>query len=197
MFLLAAVLIGLVTIPLAGGRIARLADVPLRMPLAPLAALLLQAVVATSAGTPSALLPAVHVASYAVAAVFVVANRDHAGVVLLGLGGALNGVAIVANGGVMPASAGAVARAGVVHEAGRFHNSAVLEGARLGFLGDVFALPASLPFSNVFSVGDVVLFAAGIVVVHELAACPWTRRLRGQAARRAGSPSSSSSRSSR
>jgi hypothetical protein len=37
-----------------------------------------------------------------------------------------------------------------------------VEGARLWFLGDVFAIPASWPLANVFSVGDL-LIAIGCV----------------------------------
>lgn len=196
MFLLIAVLVGVATAPLTGGRIGRLAGAPLRLPLSPVIAALLQAVIATSAGVPPAVLAAAHVGSYLVAGVFVMANRHCVGVWLLGLGGALNGVAIIVNGGVMPASAGAVARAGVVHEFGRFHNSAVLDSPRLGLLGDVFALPASWPASNVFSLGDGVLFAAAIFIIHELAGSPWTTRLWGPRSARTdlGSPHRSTAR---
>ena len=45
-----------------------------------------------------------------------------------------------------------------------FSNSAVLEDPALAPLTDIFALPAWLPFSNVFSIGDV-LIALGIVLV--------------------------------
>ena len=38
-----------------------------------------------------------------------------------------------------------------------FANAAYVEHARLWFLGDVFAIPASWPLANVFSVGDVLI----------------------------------------
>jgi hypothetical protein len=36
----------------------------------------------------------------------------------------------------------------------------------LSFLGDVFAVPASWPVSNVFSVGDVILVVAALLALH-------------------------------
>jgi hypothetical protein len=78
---------------------------------------------------------------------------------------ALNAVAIYANGGKMPVAESAWRAAGL--DAGGGSN--VREGAEhLGFLGDVFALPAGLPLANVFSVGDILIgfgMAAFIVVV--------------------------------
>jgi hypothetical protein len=192
-FLLLAVLVGAITVPLAGGRLSRVPDASLRLPIAPVAAMALQGAIAVSADTPTGLLPVVHVLSYGIAALFVVANRRLVGMLLLGVGGVLNGVAVAVNGGVMPASAAAVARAGLVHEVGRFHNSAVVAEPRLAFLGDVFAIPASWPLATAFSVGDLLLFAAGVVLVHELAGSPWMLRLgagsgRAQQFRRSGSP---------
>jgi hypothetical protein len=104
-----------------------------------------------------------HVVSYLLAAWFVVANRRVPGMVLIGLGGALNAVAIFANGGVMPAAPGALRTAGMPLSHDGFVNSAAAHGAHLRFLGDVFAVPASWPASNVFSIGDICL-AVGLAV---------------------------------
>ena len=49
---------------------------------------------------------------------------------------------------------------------GEFANSAVLPDAKLQFLGDVFATPASLPLHNVFSIGDAILLIGVFVLVH-------------------------------
>jgi hypothetical protein len=115
-----------------------------------------------------------HLATYGAAGWFAWANRRLPGVPLMALGGALNLAAIVANGGVMPASPSAWERAGFeVPEPGdeQFTNSAPVEDATLGFLGDVFAIPEGWPFANVFSVGDVV-----IVVGLGWLAHAWCRR---------------------
>jgi hypothetical protein len=81
---------------------------------------------------------------------------------LIALGAACNLLAIAANGGVMPASPTALAAAGLPMDTPGFQNSTALADPRLGFLGDVFFIPASWPLSNVFSVGDV-LIALGIL----------------------------------
>jgi hypothetical protein len=177
-FLLVAIVLGVVTVPFAGGQLARVPETRLRASPEDMAALGVEARLPVGTVAPGTQLGAGHVRAYAAAAFFVAANRRIAGVALLGLGGALNALAIVANGGIMPAAASAVERAGLVHDPGRFHNSAIVEDARLAYLGDIFALPASVPLSNVFSVGDVLLFAAGATIVHALAGSPWTRRLR-------------------
>jgi hypothetical protein len=78
---------------------------------------------------------------------------------LVALGAALNLLAITANGGVMPASADALAAAGLPAAEPGFQTSAALADPRLAFLGDVFAIPASWPLSNVFSAGDVCIGA--------------------------------------
>jgi hypothetical protein len=91
--------------------------------------------------------------------------------VLVGLGAAANAVAIFANAGVMPASPHALAIAGLPPEKpGEFANSAVVDGPALGWLGDIFAVPASWPASNVFSIGDVLIAIGLTVGLHCLAA---------------------------
>ena len=66
----------------------------------------------------------------------------------------------------MPADPDALAAAGVHQEAGDFANSTAVAHPHLAFLGDVFAVPASWPVSNVFSVGDVVLVVAALLALH-------------------------------
>ena len=67
-----------------------------------------------------------------------------------------NLIAIAANDGVMPASASALRRAGI-GEATEFSNSTFVSDAKFQWLGDVFAVPAHWPLSNVFSVGDIIV----------------------------------------
>ena len=102
---------------------------------------------------------------YGLALVFVWANRRIGGIRLTVLGGVLNLIAIVANGGVMPASAAALEFAGKPLTTGEFENSTTQADANLAFLGDVFALPEGLPFANVFSVGDIILLVGGYFLV--------------------------------
>jgi hypothetical protein len=157
----------LVSIPLARGRISRLADLPLRAPALAVAAIVLQIVVISILPSGShAIHTTIHITSYLLLGAFAVANRRIAGVPILALGGALNFVAIVANGGVMPASAHAIASFSHQTAAGDFANSQVLEHPHLLFLGDVIALPASWPLHNVFSIGDITTFVGVAILVH-------------------------------
>ena len=85
---------------------------------------------------------------------------------MIAVGAVLNGIAIAANGGVMPASASAVRTAGLEADPSGFVNSDVLAGPNLLLLGDVFAIPASWPFANVFSVGDVLIAVGAAYSIH-------------------------------
>ncbi len=107
-----------------------------------------------------------HLLSYALAIGFVWFNRNVIGMPVIVLGGLLNVIVIAANDGVMPASISALDRAGIPYDTGDFENSAPVEDARLWFLGDVFAIPEGFPFSNVFSIGDVLLILGGAITVH-------------------------------
>jgi hypothetical protein len=155
MFLLGCVVASLMLARVLGGRPSALAFLELRAAWAIVAALALQVLVISV--IPESTLPVhvpLHLLSYALAGYCVLANLRLPGIGLIGLGGLLNLVAIAANGGVMPASAGALAAAGLDRGAG-FANSTVVDDAKVAFLGDVFALGG--PFPNVFSVGDVLL----------------------------------------
>jgi hypothetical protein len=170
-----AVLIGLVlllclaTVPLAGGRLSALAEVRFGAPWLALAAIAVQIVVISILpGGAGWAHHAAHLASYALIAAFLWVNRRLPFLWLAAVGGGLNLVAITANGGVMPADPDALAAAGVQQQAGDFANSTAVAHPRLGFLGDVFAVPSSWPVSNVFSVGDVILVVAALLALHSV-----------------------------
>jgi len=180
MLLLAAVIFGLVLVPVTRGRLSSLAAIELRGAWLLPTALAVQIVATTVVpGAPHALLAAAHIGSYVCAAVWFVRNRSVPGLWLAGAGGALNAIAIVANGGVMPASAHAMARAGVSDAARQFANSGAVAHARLLPLGDILAAPRAWPLANVFSIGDVFV-AVGILVVIVLAGRASRRAPRGR-----------------
>jgi hypothetical protein len=154
----------LITVPLARGRLTAFADLQIRRAwLAPagigVQILILKVVPSGSA----AFHEAVHMFSYALLGAFAWSNRRVPGVPLIMVGGALNFIAIAANGGIMPADP-EIAR----HMAGgqEFVNSGAMAHPHLLFLGDVFATPQSWPMYNVFSVGDLVILLGVIVVLH-------------------------------
>ena len=169
MFMVAVFVLALVTVPLAGGRLHRLAEVRLRLTWTLLVALAIQLVITTLVPDgPKTLYACAHIASYGLGAAFLVANRRFSGIWLVALGASLNLLVIIANGGVMPADPDALRLAGWPIASPDFENSTALPHARLAFLGDVFAVPAALPLANVFSVGDVLIVLGGIWAVHRV-----------------------------
>jgi hypothetical protein len=107
---------------------------------------------------------AIHLGSYVCVLVFLGANWKLPGVTLIMIGAILNLSAIVANDGVMPAKPAALRSAGIV-ETKEFENSAPLRHPKLQALGDVFAVPSSVPLANVFSVGDVIIDIGAIMLI--------------------------------
>jgi uncharacterized membrane protein YidH (DUF202 family) len=162
-FILYAIPIGLIAGLVLGGRIDRLGDVRFRLTPLAILALAIQVVLFSplGAGLDEAVSRAIYVASTVLVAVVVVVNLRVTGVPLILLGAASNLLAIVANGGAMPASPAALASLGM--GVGENTNSVVLERPAFEPLTDIFATPAWVPFSNVFSVGDV-LIAAGVAI---------------------------------
>jgi hypothetical protein len=169
--MLAVIALCLLTVPLTGGKLMRLGDLRLRVPGLAVGGIAVQVLIVTVApGDALAGLHApLHVLSYGLLGAFGWVNRRVTGVPVVLAGGALNAIAIIANGGVMPADPG-VADAAANHAApGEFINSTAVDDARLGFLGDVLATPDSLPLQNVYSVGDAIVVLGLLVLVH--AAC--------------------------
>ena len=176
MILLVCLAVAAATIPVTGGRFAGLGDVDVRAAPVLLVSCVMQ-VLLFAPWFPDAIAPAVHLASYAGTAAFVVANRRLPGMLAAAAGGALNLAAIAANGGVMPAAPAALRLAGLAANPEGFANSAAVAAPRLAFLGDVFAIPQGLPFANVFSVGDLILVAGGSYALHRLAGGSLRRRV--------------------
>jgi hypothetical protein len=168
--LLAAVILSVVTVRPAGGSLSALGQVSLRYTPAIFGALALQiAIIAVVPGGSPWLHRVVYIGSYALAAVFVVANRRLAGMRVLALGATLNVIAILANNGVMPASRSALRTAGMRTGSTHFLNSAGVAHAHLLFLGDIFPVPHVVPLANVYSIGDVCIAIGVAIAVHGLA----------------------------
>jgi hypothetical protein len=178
MIMALGVLMAVATVPLAGGRFSRLLDLRLERGWLVATSLALQIAVISifERVLPSAAAEGLHLASYALAAAFLWANRSIRGIWVIVLGGGLNLAAIAANHGIMPASRGAMAAAGHEVRLDRFDNSTFVDHARLAFLGDVFAWPEPLPLANVFSIGDVILVVGVGAVLHQACGSTWRRR---------------------
>jgi Family of unknown function (DUF5317) len=168
MLLVIAALALLATVPLAGGRLSRLADLRIRAIWAVLLAAAIQVGISNVApGGSHALHAALNVLSYALDAYFVFANRRLAGVPLVAAGAALNVLAITINGGVMPANPVALRIAGIAARPG-FDNSTALAHARLPFLGDVIPVPGPWPIGNVLSAGDLIILLGAFLLLHRV-----------------------------
>jgi hypothetical protein len=170
MTLALALLVLLLTVPLAGGRLGRLENVRIRwMGLAAAAFAVQVLIVVVVPEGDTTVHRIVHLGTYAAAGAVLLRNLDLRFVWVVGVGGLLNLIAIAANRGVMPASRGALGTAGLDVQSGDFANSDYVEGAHVAFLGDVFAVPAGWPGANVFSIGDVLMLVGVLLAIHAAA----------------------------
>lgn len=173
MILIVLAALCLLTVPLSGGHLGRLGELRLRwLWTAPLALGLQVLIVTIAPGGDRTLHAAVHVGTYVLIGVFLWANRHIAGTRLIALGAAANTLAIMANGGVMPASRTAQRIAGL-HLGGGFNNSDAVAHPHLLWLGDIIPIPGPLP--NTLSVGDVIIFAGMLVLLHRTCRTPAVR----------------------
>jgi hypothetical protein len=165
-FILYAVLAGLVIGLLTGGSAARLGELQFRW--APLVAVGMAVQVLLFSTTLGDALgpwaPHVYILSNLAVLAAVWRNLAIPGLPLVLVGGAANLVAIVANGGYMPVSPGALAAMGRVPREG-YSNSRLVEGVVLGPLTDLFAMPTWVPAANVFSIGDMLIGVGAAVAV--------------------------------
>jgi hypothetical protein len=164
MILIALVGLCMLSVPLTGGNLGRLASLRLAGLWTPMLALALQVALTTIAPAGHPVLHRIaHIGTYVAILLFLWFNRRLAGVKLIGVGAFLNAVAITLNGGVMPATETAERLVGM-HLRPGFDNSAPIAHAHLPWLGDVIPWPGPLP--NVLSVGDLVIFAGTLVLLH-------------------------------
>ena len=156
------------SVPLAGGRLGALASLRPRHTWAVLGALGMQVGIISIWPGSGGIYLVFHLASYALLLVFLLYNRSIPGLWIVGMGTLMNFVVIASNGGVMPATAGALTRAGLTIDPDQFANSAQLVDPNYAFLGDVFAIPAAFPFANVFSPGDVCIVVGALLTLHQV-----------------------------
>lgn len=165
------VVVATLTVPLAGGHLGRLLDVKLRaLPILFGAFIVQVLVISVIPDASERVITTLHLLTYVAALAFVALNLRLRGMWVVGLGGLLNFLAIAANGGVMPASPSALRIAGIPVSTSGFENSAAVSHARLSFFGDVFAIPASWPLANVYSIGDALIAVGVAVVIHQACA---------------------------
>ena len=166
MILIAFALLCLLSVPLTGGRVSRLASIRVRGTWVPVVALATQVIITVIIRDGSEEMhKAVHIATYVLIGVFLWCNRRLPGVKVIGLGAFLNALVITVNGGQMAASRTAERLAGVHLQAG-FENSAPLAHPHLLWFGDVIPWPGPLP--NVLSIGDLLVYLGTLILLHRV-----------------------------
>lgn len=166
MILIVFALLCLASVPLTGGRISRLASIRVRGTWVPVVALAIQVLITTIIRDGhEEMHKAVHIATYVLIGVFLWCNRRLPGVRVIGLGAFLNALVITVNGGQMAASRTAERLAGLHLDAG-FENSAPLAHPHLLWFGDVIPWPG--PFPNVLSIGDLLIYAGTLILLHRI-----------------------------
>jgi hypothetical protein len=166
MLLVIAAVILVLSVPSAGGSLRRLAELNLRATWTVLLSCAIQVGITSAIrGGSHELHVLLHFGSYVLVVWFLVANRRIFGMPLLALGAALNMLAIGANGGTMPASAFALRVSGI-DTSGGFENSGLVTHSHLAFLGDIIPVPGPWPIGNVLSIGDLLIYAGGFIVLH-------------------------------
>jgi hypothetical protein len=157
-FILYAVVAGLLIGLVSGGSPSRLGD--LRFRWAPLIALGMVGqllLFSTSLGTALGdAAPLAYILSNLLVLIAVLRNLAIPGLALVLMGGAANLITIVANGGFMPVSPEAIVAMGRLPKDG-YSNSRLVDGVVLGPLTDIFAMPTWIPLANVFSIGDALI----------------------------------------
>jgi hypothetical protein len=164
MFILYAVLIGLLVGLILGGRPAGIGALQFRWGWLAVIGFGVQVILFSgpiterigSLGVP------VYVGSTALVLAALLRNISIPGLWIVALGAFSNMAAIATNGGYMPAAPGALAALGRGPET-VYSNSAVVAHPALEPLTDIFAIPHGVPFANVFSIGDV-LIGLGVVI---------------------------------
>lgn len=163
-----AVGIGVVASLARGGRIRRLADSELRWTWILISGFGLQALIewdGANAYMDASFWSAILVISYGLVLAWLVANRHRRGTVLVFIGFMLNAVVITAN-GAMPVDVEAIRAAGVAEPIIPLGKHEVMTDATLlPWLGDRFPI---VPIRSSISVGDIVLAAGMIPLVHDL-----------------------------
>ncbi|MEO8437526.1 MAG: DUF5317 family protein [Chloroflexota bacterium] len=166
MFILYAILAGIVIGLVSGGSPARLGDMHFRW--APLIAVGMAGQLLLFStplgGVLGEAAPIAYAMSNALVLVAVWRNLAIPGLPLVLIGGASNLITILANGGYMPVSREAVAAMGRLPKEG-YSNSRLFDGAVLGPLTDLFAMPTWIPLANVFSVGDILIGTGAAIAV--------------------------------
>ena len=174
MFLIGAVVIGVLLGYALRGRISNLSGLRLRSLWLVAIAILIQFTIfplfSSRAVFPYATTE-LHLASYGLLFLFFVINYRVWALLVIAVGSVSNLVVIALNGGRMPSSVHALTCAGQPEIAQKIASNGVMgnvvlmgEKTRLNFLGDWLYLPHGVPLATAFSIGDLTI-AIGLIIL--------------------------------
>ena len=188
MFLIVPALLGIALAVLQGGSLQHLAALPIRSAWAILLSFAIQAVllaiVVHNSTVEHQIGPAIYVGAFVLVTFGVLRNRHlGAGARIVFLGLALNGVAIVANGGRMPVDAAALrATAGAAqvhalatHEPQYYNRELATGSSRLLVLSDEIQVPFPISHGYVCSIGDLLICTGAAALAYKGTRRPWQR----------------------
>jgi hypothetical protein len=116
--------------------------------------------------SPDYIIAALHLISYTLIIVFILYNIKIPGIAVVGFGSFLNFLVIFLNGGFMPSVS-----LGLIRNIGKNtidnNITTMSKHTYLPWLGDIFHLPAWLPLTNNFSIGDIII-ALGVCIYFSL-----------------------------
>ena len=172
MFILYAVILGILIGYITKGNLKNIIQRPLFWTGLVFAAFAIQLVIFSNIPfvltLPKAIIIVLHYVSYICLLIFVVRNYKNLGICVIGIGIFLNALVIFLNGGHMPTIVENLLNTSIgqsidlVGQGDAVHNSAKMTSdTLLPFLGDIFYMPSWIPLSNVFSIGDIII-AVGI-----------------------------------
>lgn len=174
MFLLVVLVLALFVALIRGGKISRLADLNLRWRGVILIGFLIQVLIFSNSWQSrldlQTLTPYFYLASMGLLVIALFANYRLPGMALITLGLCSNALAILFNGGYMPASPEALALAGQPPlPVGQITNNSIVMGpaTQLFFLCDIFAIPKGFILPNVFSVGDILIAIGTVYMIQK------------------------------
>ncbi len=175
MIILVVLIASIVVALLRGGKLGALATLNLRWRGVIILGFLIQVLIFSSfwqnTSETRALTPFAYIASLCLLVVALAANRHIPGVLLIAFGFLLNFIAIAVNGGYMPALYSAMQSTALSPLLpGQVSSNSIGMGAdtRLAFLGDIFAIPKQFPFSNVFSIGDILIAIGAVYLIQRV-----------------------------
>jgi predicted MFS family arabinose efflux permease len=159
-----------------GARLSAMADVRFRGDFLVFLSLGIQLVIFTPLAerVPAGSIVPLHLASYALLVVFLLANLRVPSFWLVGFGVASNVLVIAANQGRMPVTAAAWNAGGgdaTLLAAGTDDNNVLAgPGTHLSWLGDVFVLPHGIPFAAAISIGDILVVLGAVGFIYQACA---------------------------